>query len=137
MNPWIQYKCINMKSYFFLLMVLGSIHLPGCLSQGHVSSQRLNSFASYLTLADALRQEPGVLISGSGRNVEIRLSRAVGSARSLTYLLNGQEIGYDYCQVNESLDMNQVRSIRILRTLSELSRFGINTPNGAIEIWTE
>ncbi|NND07541.1 MAG: TonB-dependent receptor plug domain-containing protein [Saprospiraceae bacterium] len=110
--------------------------LISCQHQAYPTELQPNLYAGYLSLADARRHLPGIQVSGSGDYIKVGLSRTSGSSGSVIYLVDGRDLGRHYRVVNESIDMNNVLSIRLLRGLADQTRFGRNTVHGAIEIWT-
>lgn len=132
--------------FFLFALVLGltTIHCytskntPESQSQQNsMSKQAANTDAS--ALVDLLRLQSGLVVTGSGDNVQIQI-RGVNSlvldTRPL-YVVNGVPMGRDYGQVNDSLNPQDVSSIRILKSLSETSIYGEMGRNGVIMIKTK
>ena len=93
-------------------------------------------FSRYTSLADILRQQPGVIIMGSGQNVTIQI-RGTNSMMLDTrplFVYDGVEIGRDYNKANNAVDRNTMKSIRILKGLSETNYYGERGRNGVIVI---
>lgn len=90
----------------------------------------------YLDLADYLRTKGGVIISGTGNNLIIQIrgiSSIQGDTRPFFYI-DGVAIGRSYQAANEALNPNNIKSVRILSSLSELAIYGENGNNGVILI---
>lgn len=105
--------------------------------ESSMSKQASNTDAS--ALVDLLRLQSGLVVSGSGENVQVQI-RGVNSlvldTRPL-YVINGVPMGRDYGQVNDSINPQDVSSIRVLKSLSETSVYGEMGRNGVIMIKTK
>ncbi len=105
--------------------------------QNDLSKQASNMDAS--ALVDLLRLQNGLVVTGSGDHVQIQI-RGVNSlvldSRPL-YVVNGVPMGRDYGQVNDSINPQDVSSIRVLKSLSETSVYGEMGRNGVIMIKTK
>lgn len=105
--------------------------------QNDLSKQASNMDAS--ALVDLLRLQSGLVVTGSGDHVQVQI-RGVNSlvldSRPL-YVVNGVPMGRDYGQVNDSINPQEVSSIRVLKSLSETSVYGEMGRNGVIMIKTK
>ncbi len=119
---------------FFFLLSLGT--LACAPSYSHHTDSQTSQYRHFTDLADALRQEPGLRISGVGRNITVQLLRSSTQAGSPVYFLNGIDMGQNYNHVNDALHMPLVRSIRVSKRLSDRTVFGRGSTSGIIEIWT-
>ena len=139
-------KMKTIKSFAFLL--LGIIMVTACSSANKSSSSSGNpqsnlaksktgrDYASYTSLADILRQEPGVMIKGTGYTAEVSI-RGINSIMLDTrplYVYDGIELGRDYSRANNTIDRATIRSIRVISDLSQLSFYGERGRNGVIYI---
>ena len=91
-----------------------------------------------LPLKDFLRRVPGVQVTGSGDNVQVRvrgLSTISGDPSPL-FVLDGVEVGNSYHDV-AFLDGNQIDNIRVLKDATTTSRYGFRGSNGVIVIKTK
>jgi Na+-transporting methylmalonyl-CoA/oxaloacetate decarboxylase gamma subunit len=93
-------------------------------------------YARYTSLADILRQQPGVIVMGSGQNVriEIRGQNSMNVDTRPLFVYDGVRMGRDYAQVNNAVDRQMIKSIRILSSLSETNFYGEDGRNGVIVI---
>jgi TonB-dependent SusC/RagA subfamily outer membrane receptor len=87
------------------------------------------------SLADFLQRLPGVLVRGSGNNVQVRI-RGISTFISGTeplYVLDGQPVGNEYSQVNNMISVRQVENVRVI-TGSDATIYGMRGANGVIVI---
>ena len=92
---------------------------------------------SNLTLADMLRRASGVTVTGNGNNVKIivRGVSTFGGASDPLYVLNGVSVGNNYAMVANSINTNEITSIRVLKG-AEAAIYGTQGGNGVILIRT-
>lgn len=93
-------------------------------------------YARYNSLADILRQQPGVIVMGAGQNVKIQIrgdNSMMLDTRPL-FVYDGVRMGRDYAQVNNAIDRASIKSIRVLSSLSETNFYGEDGRNGVIVI---
>lgn len=89
-----------------------------------------------ISLADMLRKLAGVIVTGNGNNVNVRIGgiSSFGNTDPL-YVLNGNAIGTDYAQVAGTINTNEITSLRVLKG-SEAAIYGSRGGNGVILIRT-
>jgi len=89
---------------------------------------------SNLSLADMLRQTSGVTVTGQGNNVSVRVSgiSSFGSSEPL-YIVDGTEMGNSYSQVAGFLNVNEIKSITVLKG-NDAAIYGTRGGNGVIVI---
>ena len=126
-----------MKVQTWIAIAIFGNFLISCQQRSYPTGFQHSPYAGHISLADALKYMPGIQVSGSGDQIEIKLNRTFGFSGSVIYLVDGQDLGTHYRVVNESIDMNNVRSIHLLRSLADRTRFGKTAVDGAIEIWTK
>ncbi|MDF1694507.1 MAG: TonB-dependent receptor plug domain-containing protein [Saprospiraceae bacterium] len=121
-----------------LFLVFNCAIFTGCGSvklDDNVEAKTANQSPKvYLSLADYLRTQGGVIVSGTGNNVIVQI-RGVNSIQGDTrpfYYIDGVAIGRSYASANSALNPNNIKSIRILSSLSELAIYGENGNNGVI-----
>lgn len=130
-------KLVTIIAAFFLGMAF--LNLSGCSASKSASGESVgtqNSDSStYQELADYLRRIPGVRVSGSGQNVQVlvRGTSTFGSDNRPLYVVGGQVRGTDYNEVNRSVEISEVRAVRLL-TGSDAAAYGMRGANGVIEI---
>jgi len=93
-------------------------------------------YSSYTNLADILRQEVGVIVTGSGNTaiVQIRGLNSISLDTRPLYVYDGVELGRDYIRANATINLADIRSIRIIRDLNQLTFYGERGRNGVIYI---
>lgn len=92
---------------------------------------------SNLTLADMIRQESGVTVTGQGNNVTVRV-RGVNSfgGSDPLYVVNGNALGNNYAQVAGAINPNDIISITVLKG-TDAAIYGSRGGNGVIVIRTK
>ena len=92
---------------------------------------------SYLSLADLLRRQPGVLVQGSGNNAKVAIRGGAGpSGTDPLYVLDRVPIGNSYAQVAGMVDVNDIANINVLSG-ADASQYGTRGNSGVIEITTK
>lgn len=114
--------------------------LQGCGTAGTTGSATQShsvegDMTEYRNLADYLRRIPGVVVTGSGNNLQVQI-RGTSSLTSETrplYIVDGQNWGSSYYEVNRALNIHEVSNVRVL-TGSEAAAYGVRGANGVIII---
>ena len=100
-----------------------------------------NTTGLYDSLADHLRKYPGVEVrefNGNDGEVLIRGgSNTITQDKRPLFVVNGSIIGRSYKSANSAVDPNNIKRIRIKKSLSETNRYGKDGVNGVIEITTK
>jgi len=92
----------------------------------------------YDSLEDRLRKIGSLTLTGYGDNLEVTI-RGLSSATLAVgpiYIVDGINMGRSYRRVNSGLDPNQIKSIKVLKSLSQTSVYGEDGNNGVIIIKT-
>lgn len=92
----------------------------------------------YKNLADFLRKEPGLNITGAGENVTVTV-RGVNSFNlsiSPLYVVDGHVVGNSYMEVNNMLTPEEIDYVRVLKR-GDATIYGLRGGNGVIEIFTK
>lgn len=103
-------------------------------------SNSKNTTGLYDSLADHLRKYPGVEVREFGGNDGEVLIR--GGSNTITqdkrplFVINGSIVGRSYKSANSAIDPNNIKRIRIKKSLAETNRYGKDGVNGVIEITT-
>ncbi len=97
-------------------------------------------FSSYSDLASILRRYAyaGVEVTGTGENASVRIrcmNSLMGDTRPL-YVIDGAIVGRDYRQANAAINPADVASVRIVKDLAQLAKYGEQGRNGVIIIKT-
>lgn len=135
-------------STFFLIVILLSA-FQACTTSESTTDRRVveterqdsstgNEQSSYLELADYLQRLSGVLVSGSGNNIQVKVrgsSSFVASTDPL-YVVDGQVVGTTYSTVNNFVNVRDIDNVRVLKG-SAASTYGVRGANGVILIETK
>ena len=130
-----------MKYLFYLVLIFGSaLGIVACsTSQNTYKSTRSKpTYKLYNNLADVLRRQNGVMVTGIGNDVRVQIR----GANSITlnnqpyYVINGIPFGRNYAEANNAINPVDIVSIRVLKSYHELSTYGEMGKNGVIEIRT-
>lgn len=109
----------------------GTAGTTGTAKQNHTIEEGITT--EYRELADYLRRVPGVRVTGSGNNVQVQI-RGTSSLTSETrplYIVDGQNWGSSYYEVNRALNIHEVSNVRVL-TGSDAAAYGVRGANGVI-----
>jgi len=125
----------------FLLLIVGFI---GCSSSQNTSTAQDKrhhgpDYSRFTSLADILRRQPGIQMTGTGDNVRI-IIRGMNSMQLDTrplFIVDNTIVGRDYSKVNEMINPIDVGSVRILKSYAETNSYGTQGRNGIIMIKTK
>ncbi len=94
---------------------------------------------STLELSDYLRKVPGVQVTGSKNNptVKVRTSTSVTSGTEPLYVIDNTPVGNSYQSAAQQVDVNDIKTIRVLKDVSSASMYGMRGANGVIIIITK
>jgi TonB-dependent SusC/RagA subfamily outer membrane receptor len=93
-----------------------------------------------LSLVDYLRREPGIQISGPKNDPIITIRNAVSGGQGETsplFVIDNRPVGNSYPTVASMIDVNDIKSITILKDVSSTSFYGLQGANGVIIIHTK
>ncbi|MEM9546027.1 MAG: TonB-dependent receptor plug domain-containing protein [Bacteroidota bacterium] len=124
------------NSLLLTLLFTGIVSIFSCGSAKDGVEKKDDASKNYLNLADYLRTKPGVIVSGTGNNVNVRI-RGINSIENDTrpfYYLDGVGLGRSYATANGAVNPNNIKSVRVLSSLSDLVVYGANGNNGIILI---
>ncbi len=127
------------QQFIFVLQCILLIGLVSCSSSKNTTDSNRTSgsdYSRYTNLADVLRLQSGVVVRGSGRNVDFSI-RGINSINLDTrplYLVDNIPFGRDYSRVNDAINTVNIRSVRVLKSLAETNRYGEQGRNGVIMI---
>lgn len=150
-----------MKYNFTLLITV--LVISACGSGQYATKGGRNiDYSSMSTLADALRLQSGVQVVGSAHNTKVAI-RGVNTSKSSTsetftasptgggpvqrqttvlkdveplFLIDGTIVGNSYNQANRAVNVQDIVSIKVLKSYSETNAFGEQGKNGVIKITT-
>ena len=92
----------------------------------------------YSSLADRLRKIGGLTVMGSGDriNVIVRGISSISLTNEPIYVIDGFNIGRSYSKANNAIDVNRIKSIRVLKGPAQTAAYGEEGNNGVILIKT-
>lgn len=134
---------INMKKMKLFTIMLTILIMSACSSTSNTGSSSNitksksgRSYASYSNLADILRQQMGLIVKGTGATAEITI-RGMNSISLDTrplYVYDGIQLGRSYARANSAVNLATIKSIRVIKDLSQLTFYGSQGRNGVIYI---
>ena len=90
-----------------------------------------------LSILNMIQRLPGVTVRGSGNNVSIRVfagPQTYGSSSEPLFLVDGKDNNFSYYDIENNINVNDVKRVEVYKTPSELSMYGSRGANGAINI---
>jgi hypothetical protein len=142
-------KASIMRFLFFL--ALSMVMFPGCSTtrsttvddamrmerDNATNTVKVGERDASLDLTSYFRQVPGVMVRGSGPTAVIRIRGSISFQGDTTplFVVNGTILGNSFAQVYSTIDINEIDKVKVLRTVSETSEYGIRGGNGVIEIY--
>ncbi|MCB0657572.1 MAG: TonB-dependent receptor plug domain-containing protein [Saprospiraceae bacterium] len=130
---------------YTLIALLIGLLLPACfVSKDTPKSDpkepdAINNLQDNRSLADVLRKYSSLDIRGSGDNVRIyvRGQSTITLETQPLFIVNNTRMGRDYASVNNSINPNEIISVRVLRSLTETAIYGEEGNHGVIIIKTK
>ncbi|PHI21460.1 hypothetical protein CEQ90_03420 [Lewinellaceae bacterium SD302] len=97
---------------------------------------KVDAAESSIDLTSYLRRIPGIQITGSGERatVQVRSNASAGAEYRPLYVVNGTPLGNSYSSLFSAVDPNEIKSVEVLKTPSETSRYGTQGSGGVILI---
>jgi len=155
---------MKIKYYQFFSLLLASALLVGCGSSQSVGKAgRQIDYAAMSTLADALRVQSGVQVVGSANNTKVTI-RGVNSSRSSNgttfvqnaagagpsqaqttvlkdieplFVVDKTVVGSTYANAARAVNVQDITSIKVLKSYAETNSYGETGKNGVILITTK
>lgn len=89
-----------------------------------------------VSFMDHLRKVPGVQVNGSGFNatVKIRGTSSIMSSSEPLIVVNGAAASGGIKEVAQTIPVDQIKRIKVLKNASETGMYGSRGGNGVIEI---
>ena len=111
----------------------------------YVKSGKINAIEEIYTpyptleLIDYLKRVPGiqVITTGSSPQVRIRNGISILGEQEPLYVIDDVPVGNDYSAAEAYVDVNDIRSISVLKDVSSTNRYGFQGANGVIIIHTK
>jgi TonB-dependent SusC/RagA subfamily outer membrane receptor len=124
----------NLLSSIFTIVFIIAISMSCGTSSGFNTNEDIKDKIFYRDLADRLRAEGGINVMGSGQNVSIvirGIQTITGDTRPI-FVIDGLNMGRDYNLINNSINVNDIRRIKVLKGKSETALYGEAGNNGVI-----
>jgi TonB-dependent SusC/RagA subfamily outer membrane receptor len=104
---------------------------------GSVSSVDVKQ--NHLDLATYLRKIPGISVRGSGNDVSVfvRGTSSATQQQEPLYVINTSPVGNSYQQANNSVDVNDISNVTVLKDVASTNQYGMRGANGVIVIRTK
>lgn len=121
----------------------------GCATSGETTSGTSGTDNStqidvnnpVLSLADYLREVPGVTVQGYGSDAMIFIRGAgnslTGAGNQPLFVVDGQRVGNSYAQAVNAVVVNDIDSIEVIKGARASTRYGMIGSNGVILIRTK
>ncbi len=118
--------------------------LEDMIKQNKIAKTTLDSYENegkilYSTLADHLRRIGGVVVNGTGNEIQVYIrggAMSVKFSMQPLFIVDGINIGMGYSSTLNSVDVNQIESIRVLKGPAQTAIYGSQGRNGVIIIKT-
>lgn len=86
----------------------------------------------FYSLADHLKRVPGLQqVDGVFR---IRGNISFNADTEPLYVINGVPVGQSYEQANAIIDVNDIKSVRVLKDVGSTNKYGMRGSSGVVEI---
>ena len=138
-----------MKALSSLFAIVAFLIFSGCGTSNYMISQpiaigtteainQVSVSPSNMSLVDYLKRVPGIQITGSNSNPDIRIRNAMsinGNSKPL-FVIDRIPSGSEYTDIVNAVDVNDIKTITVLKDVSSTSMFGLRGANGVILITT-
>jgi len=130
-----------MKNLYLLFVALVCTVLYSCnsyqgtLQAGNPSRSMVSKENVPATMAELIRRQPNIQVSGSDQNLSVRIrgTRSFTTTNEPMYIVNGRRMGHSFASI-ANINPMDVERISIIRDPAELSGYGVGASNGVIEI---
>lgn len=122
-----------------LFIAVSGMVFYACGTAASSAQQGTISGTASQSLADVLRKNSSLNITGNGDNIRIQV-RGSGSFQLNTeplYVVDGVPMGNSYARANSAVNPSQIVNVRVLRSQSELTVYGEDGNHGVILIKTQ
>ncbi len=100
------------------------------------NSVKVDAAETGVDLSSYLRRVAGVSVRGSGPEATVRIRGDMnfqGDATPL-FVVNGTIIGNNYAKLYDTIDINEIKRVTVLKNISDTNLYGMQGANGVIEI---
>jgi TonB-dependent SusC/RagA subfamily outer membrane receptor len=118
----------------------GTQDKPAVLKSSKTTAiEEINTPYPTLELIDYLKRVPGiqVIMTGGSPQVRIRNGISILGEQEPLYVIDNVRIGNDYSAAEAYIDVNDIRSISVLKDVSSTNLYGFQGANGVIIIHTK
>lgn len=135
-----------MQKLLFFTLLLAAL-LSGCVSNqkpggsslvNNPNNNRLTSDVvdNPTDLTAYLNRISGVVITGNGAAAQIRIRGPISfnGRQDPLFVVDGSKRGFDYSSIYNSINVRDVKSVRVLKNASETAMYGTQGSAGVIEI---
>jgi hypothetical protein len=125
---------------FILLFSLGSCNqAKKAGGDSGAEKSRTSATYAYQTLADYLRRDPKVRVSGSGDNlvVYIRSADTISGNFEPLFVIDGNVYATSYSEASRLVQVENVKSVRVLNATEGSAQYGMRGNNGVVIIKTK
>ncbi|MBB4078751.1 outer membrane cobalamin receptor [Lewinella aquimaris] len=90
---------------------------------------------SGIDLTSYLRKVSGVSVQGSGPTATVRVRGDINFSSDSTplFVVNGTILGNSFASLYNTIDINEIARVRVLKNLSDTNLYGLQGGNGVIE----
>lgn len=116
-----------------------AIGFNACTGTQTMTKEESESQINFTSLADYLKTKGGVLVTGTGSTVQLQIrgiNSIQGDSRPFIYV-DRTPMGRSYAIANQAVNPNNIKSVRIISSLSELAIYGEDGNAGVILIKTK
>ncbi len=92
-----------------------------------------------MQLVDYLRRVPGLQITQEGTNVTvmIRGMNSISGDSAPLYVINNQAVGNSYYDATSAVDVNDIKTVNVIKGAEGQQLYGMRGANGVIQIFTK
>lgn len=130
---------LNQIRCFSCATVLLMLILAGCDSTKK-SADSGNETGVYQTLSDYLRRYPSIRITGNGEDLRVFIRTADTMQNDnfeALFVIDRNNYVNTYAQAVRVVDVNDIKSVTVLKPIEATAQFGMRGSNGAIVIKTK
>lgn len=127
-----------MKKLKLVMMLLVLISIISACGTGTGATYK-KDYSTLNSLADVLRLQPGLVISGGGNaiQVQIRGTSTIQLATQPLYVVDDVPMGRNYAQAANAVNVKDIVEVEILKGTSATTIYGVMGNNGVIKIKTK
>lgn len=125
-------------TYSLLVFVTLGISCKSAKDGGTASQQKVTA-GVYQSLLDYLRRDPSVKIEGNGEDarVFVRGKDTINGNSEPLFVIDGSMVGESYTQASRMVDVNDIKSVTVLKLVDATAQYGLRGNKGAVVIRTK